>query len=152
MFCDKPLRDKLLEDYSTLRRGPRQGFVTEGPRQRFVTEGGGPATTRVLIHSHLARHAAGQSAILDKIGRRRIMVKWYGFHVGPEIFRQLWPPCLSKTLLDAAVCPGSHAKALELQLKAALQKSLEKQQAGPRSPDLPYLAILLRSGRVCYRS
>ena len=30
--CDK--------DYSTLHRGPPQGFVTEGPRQRFVTEGG----------------------------------------------------------------------------------------------------------------
>ena len=53
MFCDKPLRDKPLEDYSTLHRGPRQGLVTEGPRQRFVTEGGGPATTRVLIHSHM---------------------------------------------------------------------------------------------------
>ena len=37
--CDKP-----VEDYSTLHRGPRQGFVTEGPRQRFVTEGGGSAT------------------------------------------------------------------------------------------------------------
>ena len=24
-----PLRDKPLEDYSTLQRGPRQGFVTE---------------------------------------------------------------------------------------------------------------------------
>ena len=34
--CDKP-----VEDYSTLHRGPRQGFVTGGPRQRFVTEGGG---------------------------------------------------------------------------------------------------------------
>ena len=33
--CDEP-----VEDYSTLHRGPRQGFVTEGPRQRFVTEGG----------------------------------------------------------------------------------------------------------------
>ena len=39
MFCDKPLRDKPLQDYSTLHRGPRQGFVTEGPRQRFVTGG-----------------------------------------------------------------------------------------------------------------
>ena len=28
--------DKPLEDYSTLHRGQRQGFVTEGPRQRFV--------------------------------------------------------------------------------------------------------------------
>ena len=34
--CDKPIKD-----YSTLHRGPRQGFVTEGPRQRYVTEGGG---------------------------------------------------------------------------------------------------------------
>ena len=34
--CDKP-----IEDYITLHRGPRQGFVTEGPRQRYVTEGGG---------------------------------------------------------------------------------------------------------------
>ena len=34
--CDKP-----IEDYSTLRRGPRQGFVGEGHRQRFVAEGGG---------------------------------------------------------------------------------------------------------------
>ena len=33
--CDKP-----IEDYSTLHRGLRQGFVTEGPRQRFATEGG----------------------------------------------------------------------------------------------------------------
>ena len=32
--CDKP-----TEDYSTLHRGPLQGFVTEGPRQRFATEG-----------------------------------------------------------------------------------------------------------------
>ena len=37
--CDKP-----VEDYSTLHRGLRQGFVTEGPRQRFVREGGGTAT------------------------------------------------------------------------------------------------------------
>ena len=50
VFCNKPLRDKPLEDYSTLHRGPRQGFVTEGPRQRFVT-GGGPAT--FLFHSHM---------------------------------------------------------------------------------------------------
>ena len=41
VFCDKPLREKPLEGYSTLYRGPRQGSVTEGPRQRFVTEGGG---------------------------------------------------------------------------------------------------------------
>ena len=34
--CDKP-----SEDYSTLHRGPRQGFVPEGPRQKCVTEGGG---------------------------------------------------------------------------------------------------------------
>ena len=34
--CDKP-----IEVYSTLHRGPRQGFVTEGPRQRYVTEGVG---------------------------------------------------------------------------------------------------------------
>ena len=40
VFCDKPFRDKPLEDYSILHGGPRQGFVTEGPRQRFVTEGG----------------------------------------------------------------------------------------------------------------
>ena len=33
--CDKP-----IEYYSTLHRGPRQGFVTQGPRQRFVAEGG----------------------------------------------------------------------------------------------------------------
>ena len=39
--CDKPLRDKPLEDCSTLHRGPRQAFVTEGPRQRFGTERGG---------------------------------------------------------------------------------------------------------------
>ena len=32
--CDKP-----VEDYSTLHRGPRQGFVTEGPRPSFVAEG-----------------------------------------------------------------------------------------------------------------
>ena len=39
--CDKP-----IDDYSTLHRSPRQGFVTEGPRQRYVTEGvgGGTAT------------------------------------------------------------------------------------------------------------
>ena len=36
----QPPRDKPLEDYSTLHRGPRQGFVTEGRRQRFVTAGG----------------------------------------------------------------------------------------------------------------
>ena len=34
--CNKP-----TEDYSTLHRGPRHGFVTEGPRQRYVTQGGG---------------------------------------------------------------------------------------------------------------
>ena len=34
--CDKP-----IEDYSTLHRGLRQGFVTPGPRQRYVTDGGG---------------------------------------------------------------------------------------------------------------
>ena len=38
---------------TVLCTGPRQGFVTEHPRQRFVTKGGGPATTRVLIHSHV---------------------------------------------------------------------------------------------------
>ena len=37
VFRDKP---KPLEDYSTLHKGPRQGFVTESPRQRFVTKGG----------------------------------------------------------------------------------------------------------------
>ena len=31
---------KPIEDYSTLHRGPRQGFLTEGPRQRYVTEAG----------------------------------------------------------------------------------------------------------------
>ena len=36
--CDKP-----IEDYSTVHRGPRQGFVTEGARQRFVA--GGEAAT-----------------------------------------------------------------------------------------------------------
>ena len=34
--CNKP-----IEDYSTLHRGPRQGFVREGPRQRYVAQGGG---------------------------------------------------------------------------------------------------------------
>ena len=53
-FCDKacsrirgiatnPPCDKPIEDYSTLHRAPRKGFVTEGPRQRFAT-GGGTAT------------------------------------------------------------------------------------------------------------
>ena len=40
--CDKP-----IEDYSTLHRGPRQGFVTEGSRQRYVTEEGGPRQTPI---------------------------------------------------------------------------------------------------------
>ena len=42
--CDKP-----IEDYGTLHRGPRQGFVTEGPRQRYATEGG---TRQTPISSH----------------------------------------------------------------------------------------------------
>ena len=53
VFPDKPLRQKPLEDYSTLHRGPRQGFVTEGQRQRFVTEGGGPRQHGVLIDTHV---------------------------------------------------------------------------------------------------
>ena len=44
--CDKP-----IEDYSTLHRGPRQGFVTEGPRQRHVTEGGGGTSTNPYFES-----------------------------------------------------------------------------------------------------
>ena len=40
-FATNPPCDKPIEDYSTLHRGPRQGFVTQGPRQRYVTEGGG---------------------------------------------------------------------------------------------------------------
>ena len=55
-FCDKacnrigglatnPPCEKPIEDYSTLHRGPRQGFVTECPRQRYVTEGGGGTAT-----------------------------------------------------------------------------------------------------------
>ena len=46
--CDKP-----IEDYSTLHRGPRQGFETEGPRQQYVTEGGGPRQTPDSSHSHI---------------------------------------------------------------------------------------------------
>ena len=33
--CDKP-----IEDYSTLHRGPRQGFVTGVPRQKVCSRGG----------------------------------------------------------------------------------------------------------------
>ena len=44
--CENPPCDKPVEDYSTLHRAPRQGFVTEGPRQRFVTEGGDRDKTR----------------------------------------------------------------------------------------------------------
>ena len=40
--CDKPPCDKPIEDYSTLHRGPRQGFVTEGPGQ-----------TPILRHCHM---------------------------------------------------------------------------------------------------
>ena len=43
-LATNPHRDKPIEDYSTLHRGPRQGFVAEGPRQRYVTEGGGGGT------------------------------------------------------------------------------------------------------------
>ena len=45
--CDKP-----IEDYSTLHKSPRQGFVTEGPRQRYVTEGGRGGTRQTPISSH----------------------------------------------------------------------------------------------------
>ena len=44
--CDKP-----IEDYSSLHRGPRQGFVTEGPRQRYVTEGAGGTATNPYFES-----------------------------------------------------------------------------------------------------
>ena len=44
--CDKP-----IEYYSTLHRGPRQGYVTEGPRQRYVTEGGGGTATNLYFES-----------------------------------------------------------------------------------------------------
>ena len=51
--CEKP-----IEDYSTLHRGPRQGFVTEGARQRYVAEGrGGPRQTPISSHSHICIHA-----------------------------------------------------------------------------------------------
>ena len=54
------LHDKPLEDYSTLHRGPRQGFVTEGPRKRFVT-GRVPAATQgfdphLYIYNIVDRH------------------------------------------------------------------------------------------------
>ena len=39
-LATNPPCDRRIEDYTTLHRGPRQGFVTEGPQQRFVTEGG----------------------------------------------------------------------------------------------------------------
>ena len=62
-FCDKacnktgslatnPPCDKPVEDCSTLRRGPRQGFVTEGPRQRLVTDGG-PRQTPISSHTRV---------------------------------------------------------------------------------------------------
>ena len=50
-LATNPRRDKPIEDYSTLHRGPRQGFVTEGPRQRYVTEWGGPRQTPISRHS-----------------------------------------------------------------------------------------------------
>ena len=66
-FCDKAcnrigrsatksLRDKPIEDYSTLHRGPRQGFVTEGPRQRYVKEGGGGTATNPHFESQPYMH------------------------------------------------------------------------------------------------
>ena len=62
LFCDKPLRDKPLEDYSTLHRGSRQGLVTEGLRQRFVREGGVPRQHGVLIHTHMSIQEERQRA------------------------------------------------------------------------------------------
>ena len=61
-FCDKacnrigglatnPPCDKPIEDCSTLRRGARQGFVTEGLRQRFVIEGGD--RNKPLVHTYI---------------------------------------------------------------------------------------------------
>ena len=38
-LATNPPCDKLFKVCSTVRRGPRQLFVTEGPRPRFVTEG-----------------------------------------------------------------------------------------------------------------
>ena len=71
--CDQP-----IEDYSTLHRGLRQGFVTEGPRQRYVTEGGGgdrdkplfrvPATyvyIYICIHEYHSKYYDRASWILD---------------------------------------------------------------------------------------
>ena len=40
-LATSPPRDKPIEDYSTLHRCPRQGFVKGGPRQSYVTERGG---------------------------------------------------------------------------------------------------------------
>ena len=54
-LATNPPCDKLIEGYSTLHGGLRQGFVTEGPRQRYVTGGGwgGPRQTPILSHSHI---------------------------------------------------------------------------------------------------
>ena len=40
-LATRPPCDKSIECYSTLHRGPRQGFVKEGPRHRHVTARGG---------------------------------------------------------------------------------------------------------------
>ena len=58
-LATNPPRDKPIEDYSTLHRGPRQGFVTKGLRQRHVREGvgGGARQTTISSHSHIAHRA-----------------------------------------------------------------------------------------------
>ena len=50
-LATSPPRDKAIEDYSTLQRDPRQGFVIEGPRQRYVTQGGGWTATNPHFES-----------------------------------------------------------------------------------------------------
>ena len=56
-LATNPSCDEHIEDYSTLRRSPRQGFVTEGPRQRYITEGGEGTATNSYFESRPCMYA-----------------------------------------------------------------------------------------------
>ena len=127
MFCDKPFRNKPLEDYSTLHRGPRQGLVTEGPRQRFVKEreelrdnmGFDPQPSWWVGHKWLLRSQCPHlGPLLTSNLRRAFVLEPYRLRIGVLAHQKL--PCKSRALSMV----GSEYKALRRSLRHMQQTGI----------------------------